>query len=133
MVAPSSDSNKEKQTSQKDHSDTSSVASEVGKSKSTDKKSESKRIKLLNTQMSENIIKCIEEECEKISKDEEASKIADKIYKMLEKKFPKGWCVFAGKHFFGLCVHESNHCLEFEIDDIRVCVFKTYLPNGKDR
>lgn len=143
MVCPSSnEANKsadkdsvKKSESPKSPKDTASVASKFSSDKKSikdgSKEAEPKRIKLLNTQMNENIIKCIEEECKGIKENEDASKIAEKLYKMLEKKFPKGWCVFAGSHFYGLCVHEENHCLEFEIDDCRVGVFKTYLPIDK--
>ncbi|KAM0675267.1 hypothetical protein GVAV_001092 [Gurleya vavrai] len=81
--------------------------------------------------MDENITKLIEDKCETFKINEEASKIAEELYTMLEKNFPKGWCVFVGSHFYGLCVHEEKFCMEFEIDDFRVGIFKTYVPSGK--
>lgn len=112
----------------------STKAKESTKSTISSKKSEvpeeKKRLRKITTEMNEDIVQAIKDKCEQFKMNEDASKIAEELYKMLEQNYPKGWCVFVGSHFYGLCVHEEKFCMEFEIDDYRVGIFKTYVPNG---
>lgn len=104
--------------------------SKTSQTKTTeDNKSEGpQRMKNISTKMDQKIVDSIKKLCNEFKDGEDASKIAEALYKMLEKDHPKGWCVFAGAHFYGLCTHKDNMCIEFEIDDFRVGCFQTYVP-----
>lgn len=121
--APSEKSNKEPE--KKNEEDKKSV--ESGKKKEEKKE----RIKNFTSEAEENIIKCVKETCEKIKEGEQANKIGEIFQKALEKNFPTGWNVIVGSHFFALCVHEEKMCIQFEIDEFRVAIYKSYVPASR--
>lgn len=135
MVALKEDTKSKDSTSNKDPSlardDNISVGSKSKKDQKPKEPAKEKRIDALKGSMKPNIMEFIEEECDKIKKGEDVNNIVDRLQKALEAKFPKGWCVYAGSHFFGRIVYEEDHCVEFDIDGYRINVFKTYVPVDK--
>lgn len=128
----SKSSNKSKESDKSKGSDKSKDSKKSKESKKSEKKDDEQksRLKKISVDIPDEVMQSIDEECKNMKENESASKIAEKLHTMLEKKYKKGWCVFVGRDYFGLVMHEVNTCLVFEIDDQRVSIFKCYVPEG---
>lgn len=60
------------------------------------------------------------------------TKLTGKMKKDLDKSFPRGWIVFAGKHMVGACSYVEKTLVNFEVNGVSFVVFQTYFP-GKSQ
>lgn len=56
------------------------------------------------------------------------TELVEKMKADLDKKFPKGWIVFAGKHMVGACSYIQDTLADFEVDGISFVIFQTFCP-----
>lgn len=54
--------------------------------------------------------------------------LAEKIKQDLDKSFPKGWIVFAGKHMVGACSFIEGTLVDFEVDGTSFVIFQSFCP-----
>ena len=56
-------------------------------------------------------------------------KVGETLKKSLDEKIGKGWVVFAGKHFTGVCPYIKGTMLELEADGNIFIIFQTFCPS----
>ncbi|KAF7682548.1 hypothetical protein TCON_2227 [Astathelohania contejeani] len=112
---------------------------DVGSDKNTPEKKEEEektvkkeppkiQIKILKNECSSNITEVVEGIVKKFDPTTKIRAMADALKRGLEKNFPKGWNVFVGGHFVGVCTYEEGYCIELTVGDYIIVAFKSYIP-----
>ncbi|KAH9412116.1 hypothetical protein HK407_01g00070 [Ordospora pajunii] len=57
------------------------------------------------------------------------TKISESLKSMLDSKFGKGWCVFAGAHFSGSCTFEEKYFAQIAFGTYTITLFRIFIPN----
>ncbi|KAM0672268.1 dynein light chain [Ordospora colligata] len=57
------------------------------------------------------------------------TKISESLKSMLDSKFGKGWCVFAGAHFSGSCTFEEKYFAQITFGTYTITLFRIFIPN----
>ncbi|AFN82350.1 dynein light chain 1 [Encephalitozoon romaleae SJ-2008] len=58
------------------------------------------------------------------------TRICEALKSMLDSKFGKGWCVFAGAHFAGSCTFEEKYFAQISFGTYSITVFRIFIPGS---
>lgn len=58
------------------------------------------------------------------------TKICEALKSMLDSKFGKGWCVFAGAHFAGSCTFEEKYFAQVSFGTYAITLFRIFVPGA---
>ncbi|UYI28394.1 dynein light chain 1 [Encephalitozoon cuniculi] len=58
------------------------------------------------------------------------TKICETLKSMLDSKFGKGWCVFAGGHFAGSCTFEEKYFAQISFGVYSITIFRIFVPGS---
>lgn len=58
------------------------------------------------------------------------TRICEALKSMLDSKFGKGWCVFAGAHFAGSCTFEEKYFAQISFGAYSITVFRIFIPGS---
>ncbi|ADM10877.1 dynein light chain 1 [Encephalitozoon intestinalis ATCC 50506] len=58
------------------------------------------------------------------------TKICEALKSMLDSKFGKGWCVFAGGHFAGSCTFEEKYFAQISFGTYSITIFRIFIPGS---
>lgn len=56
------------------------------------------------------------------------TRICETLKAMLDSRFGKGWCVFAGGHIAGSCVFEEGYFAQISFGTYTVILFRIFVP-----
>lgn len=56
------------------------------------------------------------------------TKICEALKAMLDSKFGKGWCVFAGAHLAGSAIFEEGFFAQIVFGNYLIIAFRTFIP-----
>ncbi|KAF7701653.1 hypothetical protein CDIK_0637 [Cucumispora dikerogammari] len=86
------------------------------------------KCKLIQSDMPEEKKDEIFEYLSRIDRKIAPSQLAKGLNGYLCEKYGKGWNVFIGSNYYGLCSYEEKNYLEFEAVGFRVIIFKVFCP-----
>lgn len=89
--------------------------------------SEIKIILKEETETNENICNILIEAIKSYTDNKYSSKFPKYIRSKMEAEFGKGWNVFVGEHFCGVCLFEDDTLVQVKIGSLIVLIFKTFL------
>lgn len=84
--------------------------------------------KLIKSDMSEKRKDEIFEYLEKLDKRIPPAMLVRGLNGFLTDNYEKGWSIFIGSNYYGLCSYEEDCYLEFEAVGFRIILFKTFCP-----
>ncbi|AFM97637.1 dynein light chain-like protein [Encephalitozoon hellem ATCC 50504] len=58
------------------------------------------------------------------------TRICETLKGMLDSKFGKGWCVFAGAHFAGSCTFEEKYFAQISFGTYSITAFRIFIPGS---
>ncbi|RVD91736.1 dynein light chain 1 [Tubulinosema ratisbonensis] len=83
------------------------------------------------SETAENICNILIELIKKYPDDKYSSKFPKYLKCKMEEQFGKGWNVFVGEHFCGVCSYEEDTLVQVKVGYMMVLIFKTYISDDQ--